>query len=137
MGHNYTGGCACGAVRYEKPGETVAELLCQCQHCRQRSGTGHSGYLVFADRAGFAVTGVVKTWDIAGDSGNLKHHAFCPNCGTPLFVSFAAAPAMIAIHPGSLDDPAAFAPQFVTYHARGQAWDNLDAGLQKFAAMPG
>ncbi|MES2432368.1 MAG: GFA family protein [Pseudomonadota bacterium] len=137
MGHIYTGGCACGAVRYEKSGETVAELLCQCQHCRQRSGAGHSAFLVFASREGLVLHGAVKTWDVAGDSGNIKHHAFCPNCGTPLFVSFAAAPDMIALHPGSLDDPSAFAPQFVTYNARGQAWDALGAGVQKFAMMPG
>lgn len=136
MSKTYKGGCACGAVRYEKTGSPVAELLCQCVHCRQRSGAGHSGYLVFADRDDLAMTGTVQSWSIAGDSGHEKHHAFCPTCGTPVFVSFAAAPQMIAFHPGSLDDPSLFAPQFVTYAARGQAWDALPAGVQTFAMMP-
>ena len=43
---------------------------------------------------------------------------------------------MVAIHPGSLDDPSLFAPQFVTYASRAQSWDSMDAALQKFATMP-
>ena len=133
---DYKGGCACGAVRYEMSGTPIAQLLCQCQHCRQRSGTGHSAYLVFAQRDDLALTGAVKSWSVAGDSGHEKHHAFCPHCGAPVFVTFAAAPQMVAIHPGSLDDPSPFAPQFVTYASRAQSWDSMDAALQKFATMP-
>ncbi len=136
MPKHYIGGCACGAIRYEKTGETVAELLCQCHHCQQRSGTGHSAYLVFAGRADLILNGEVKTWSIAGDSGNEKLHVFCPNCGTPVFVTFPAAPDLIAIHPGSLDDASQFTPQIVTYAVRAQPWDTLDHALQKFEKMP-
>ncbi|MDB5657766.1 MAG: aldehyde-activating protein [Cypionkella sp.] len=136
MTQTYTGGCACRSIRYEHSGATVAELLCQCQHCRQRSGTGHSAYLVFTNRAEMAMTGEVKIWSVAGDSGNEKHHAFCPTCGTPVFVTFPAAPNLIAIHPGSLDDPSPFAPQFVTYNMRGQVWDTLPPTLTTFEKMP-
>ena len=48
MANTYTGGCTCGAIRYEATGDPVAELHCQCQHCRSRSGTGHSSFVVFA-----------------------------------------------------------------------------------------
>ena len=61
---DYKGGCACGAVRYEMSGTPIAQLLCQCQHCRQRSGTGHSAYLVFAQRDDLALTGAVKSWSV-------------------------------------------------------------------------
>lgn len=136
MPGHYTGGCSCGAIRYEKPGETVAELHCQCQHCQKRSGTGHSSYLVFAGRADLILKGEVKTWSIKGDSGKEKYHAFCPNCGTPVFVTFPDAPELIAIHTGSLDDPSQFTPQIVTYAMRAQPWDTLDSELQKFEKMP-
>jgi hypothetical protein len=136
MTHRYTGGCACGAIRYEKPGDTVAELHCQCQHCQKRSGTGHSTFLVFPARSDFIVTGEVRTWNIAGDSGNEKVNAFCPVCGTPVFVTFVAMPEMLAIHAGSLDDPGQSNPGIVTYATRAQAWDAIDPGLQAFAKMP-
>ncbi len=136
MTKRYTGGCACGTIRYETDREPAIELHCQCRHCQQRSGTGHSSYLVFADRAGIAITGEAKTWRVAGDSGNEKIHAFCPTCGTPVYLTFAAGPDLIAIHATSLDDPGRFNPKLVTYAVRGHAWDRLDPSLQQFERMP-
>ena len=43
----YTGGCACGAIRYEARGDAIAEIHCQCRDCQKRSGTGHSSYRPF------------------------------------------------------------------------------------------
>lgn len=136
MTKRYTGGCACGEVRYEIGGEPAVSLHCQCLHCQKRSGTGHGSYLVFPSRDGMTVSGSAKTWRVAGDSGQEKDHAFCPNCGTPLYLTFVPNPNMIAIHAGSLDDASAFAPQLVTYTIRGHAWDALDPSLHKFERMP-
>ncbi|MCA0246287.1 MAG: hypothetical protein LCH93_06670 [Proteobacteria bacterium] len=43
-----TGGCACGAVRYEIPGEPLAMADRQCRDCQRKSGTGHGSYLTSA-----------------------------------------------------------------------------------------
>jgi hypothetical protein len=114
----------------------MVENHCQCRDCQKRSGTGHGSYLTFPEMAAVQITGVAKTWLIAGDSGNQKVHAFCANCGTPVYLTFAARPELIAIHAGSLDDPALFEPQMVTYAVRAQPWDAMDSSLQKFERMP-
>lgn len=137
MTEAYRGGCACGAIRYETTSEPIVELHCQCRECQKRSGTGHSSYLTFALRSEMAITGEAREWQVAGESGNMKVHAFCPNCGTPVFLTFAAMPELIAIHAGSLDDPGRFKPEFVTYGIRGQAWDAIDPALPRFDRMPG
>jgi hypothetical protein len=137
MTRRYTGGCACGAVRYETSGEPVAEVHCQCLDCQKRSGTGHSSYAAFGNRGAVTITGDAASWRVKGDSGNEKIHAFCPVCGTPLYVTFAANPDAIAIHAASLDDPSQFNPKVVTYAIRGNAWDTLDGSLKKFDRMPG
>lgn len=136
-GKTYPGGCACGAVRYVAIGEPVAELHCQCVHCRMRSGTGHSSYLVFAGAGTTTVTGEPTTWRVAGDSGAVKIHAFCPTCGTPTHLTFANNPEVTAIHAGSLDAPGDFHPSIVTYGSRGLAWDRPDASLTVFETGPG
>lgn len=132
----YAGGCACGAIRYETSSEPLVELHCQCRDCQRRSGTGHQSYLTFPRRADVTITGEPKSWRVAGDSGNEKIHAFCPTCGTPVYVTFAAAPEPIAIHPASLDDPSQFKPKMIVYGIRGQAWDTMDPSLAKFERMP-
>ncbi|MCD7060622.1 GFA family protein [Pelagibacterium xiamenense] len=137
MTNTYTGGCACGAIRYKTSGEPIFENHCQCRACQQRSGTGHSSYLTFAARAKVSITGEATIWKVAGDSGNMKAHAFCPTCGTPVFLTFDAMPDLIAIHATSLDDPGQFEPKAVTYNMRGHGWDALDRSLQIFEKMPG
>ena len=132
----YRGGCACSAIRYETEGEPIFQNHCQCLDCQKRSGTGHGSYLTFARRAEMAISGEAKAWRVAGDSGNDKLHAFCPTCGTPVYLTFVAMPELIAVHAGSLDDPDAFKPQVVTYAVRGHEWDTLDAALPKFEKMP-
>jgi hypothetical protein len=133
---SYSGGCACGAVRYRTAGEPVFQNHCQCRDCQRRSGTGHGSYLTFAGRADVAITGSAAVWTIRGDSGTEKSHAFCPICGTPVYLTFAAMPDLIAVHAASLDDPEQFCPQVVTYHARARRWDRLDPGLPTVAKMP-
>jgi hypothetical protein len=131
----YTGGCACGALRYEIAAEPMAGLHCQCIDCRRESGTGHGSHMAFP-RAAAAITGTATRWDNKADSGNVKTSAFCPTCGSPVYTTFAAMPEMIAVRAASLDEPERFAPQFVTYAVRGLAWDNLDPALTKFEKMP-
>jgi len=135
MTTKYSGGCACGAVRYETEATPIFQNHCQCRTCQRRSGTGHGSYLTFGNRAEVTLTGQARTWQIAGDSGNEKQHGFCPACGTPVFLTFKAMPDLFTIHAASLDDPALFRPQVSTYATAGLPWDTLDRALPKFERM--
>ena len=132
----YTGGCACGAVRYSTSQAPVFQNHCQCRDCQRRSGTGHGSWLTFAARADMTITGEATEWQVAGDSGNIKMHAFCPVCGTSVYLRFAAMPELISVPAGSLDAPERFAPQALTYQVRAQPWDAITPGLQTFERMP-
>lgn len=132
----YTGGCACGAIRYGTDRAPIFQNHCQCRDCQKRSGTGHSSFLTFPGRAAMTITGEATTWRVRGESGNEKVHAFCPVCGTPVYLTFAAMPDLIAVHAASLDEPGRFEPQALTYGSRGQAWDAMDPALRSFARMP-
>ncbi len=132
----FSGGCACGAIRYAATTEPVAQIHCQCRDCQMRSGTGHGSYLVFAGGGAVDITGTPTVWTIAGDSGKRKDHAFCSVCGTPVCLTFPATPGVTAIHASSLDDPEHFAPTLRTYASSGHAWDMHDPQLVTFERMP-
>jgi len=136
MNKPYFGGCACGAVRYEITAEPLVMVDCQCRHCQQRSGTGHGSYLTFPSREAVTIEGEARHWGVAADNGNVKTHGFCPNCGTPVYLTLSAAPELFIIHAASLDDPGRYSPQVVTYTISGHAWDHLDPALPKFERMP-
>ena len=135
MDKPYTGGCACGAIRYSIPGEPLFSNHCQCRDCQRESGSGHGSYATFA-RTGVTLTGEARHWDMVADSGNVKRRGFCPRCGVAVFMTFAAQPDVFTIRAGSLDEPARYKPQVVTFAARGHGWDCLDSDLTKFAGMP-
>jgi hypothetical protein len=136
MSEAYTGGCACGAIRYEISGEPAAMNDCQCRDCQRRSGTGHGSYLTFPTRERVKLAGAARHWQVTADNGNVKTHGFCPTCGSPVYLTFSAAPALFTVHAASLDDPGRYHPQAVTYRRRGHAWDRVDPGLQQFDEMP-
>jgi hypothetical protein len=135
MSESYTGGCACGAIRYEIPGEPVVSIDCQCRDCQRESGTGHGSHLTFL-REGVKLTGEGKHWDMVGDSGNVKTRSFCAECGTPVYMTFSAMPQFFSVRAASLDDPSRYKPQMVTYRVRSYTWDKVDPALQRFDKMP-
>jgi hypothetical protein len=136
MSEAYIGGCARGAIRYEILAEPLLMNHCQCRDCQGRSGTGHGSYPTFPSRTGVKLKGEARQWDIVADSGNVKSYAFCPACGSPVYLTFAAMPDLFTIHAASLDDPGRYKPQVVTYGVRGYTWDRLDPALPKFDKMP-
>ncbi|MEQ8481421.1 MAG: GFA family protein [Hoeflea sp.] len=137
MTKSYAGGCACGAVRYKIDSQPVFQNHCQCRDCQLRSGAGHGSYLTFAGRDEVSVTGEASTWRVTAESGNDKIHAFCPRCGTPVYLTFIAMPELFSVAAGSLDEPDRFKPQAVTYAGRGHDWDRMDPALPAFERMPG
>lgn len=135
MDKPYTGGCACGAIRYSIEGEPLFSNHCQCRDCQRESGSGHGSYATFA-RAGVTLTGNARHWDMVADSGKVKTRGFCTQCGVAVYMTFAAQPDVFTIRAASLDEPARYKPQAVTFAARGHEWDPLDARLMKFEGMP-
>src|SRR5262249_49669295 len=105
MSEAFTGGCACGAIRYHIADEPLVMNDCQCRDCQRKSGTGHGSYLTFRDRRRVTLTGNATQWDMVADSGNVKTRGFCPTCGSPVYLTFSAMPDLFTVHAASLDDP--------------------------------
>ena len=135
MTEPYTGGCACGAIRYDVSGTPIDESNCQCRQCQRQTGTGHGSYLTFVG-AEVKVEGEAHCWEAVGELGTLKHSRFCPTCGSPLFLTLPDMPDVFVVRAGSLDDPSRYRPQLVMWTAAGHAWDHIDPTLAKFDKMP-
>ena len=130
----YTGGCCCGAVRYELTAEPLRGFQCQCRDCQRDTGSGHASVLVFP-RAGLRITGPVAEISRTADAGADKLKGFCSACGSPLYNKPVTKPDMIGINVGCLDDPSGFKPEVVMFASGGHAWDHLDPALPRLPAM--
>ena len=106
MNEAFTGGCACGAIRYEIPGEPIFSNDCQCRDCQRKSGTGHGSYLTFPGKRSVKLEGEAKHWDMVGDSGMLRHAPLPDLRVTGVQTSGPGRPVHRAR--GSLDDPSRY-----------------------------
>jgi hypothetical protein len=135
MSQPFTGGCACGAVRYEIAADPIAMNDCQCRDCQRESGTGHASHLIFP--SGHAkVQGEATHWNAVGEQGTVKTRAFCPTCGSPVYMTFPAMPDFFVVRAASLDEPSRYNPQLVSWTASAQPWDHVDLNLPAFDKMP-
>ena len=72
-----TGGCLCGAVRYEARGRPKFALSCHCRDCQYVSGGGPAHVLLFAAEAVTVTKGQPRTYRSKSESGNDIGRSFC------------------------------------------------------------
>jgi hypothetical protein len=99
-----TGGCQCGAVRFQIAGDLGRASLCHCRMCQKAFGSA------------FAPLVSVRIEDLLWTHGHRKRfqssdtvwRGFCADCGTPLTFEWSKSVIDLAI--GAFDDPAAVIP---------------------------
>lgn len=100
-----TGGCQCGAVRYEIRGEPLDLYVCHCTECRRQAASAF-GISVRVRGADLVVTqGEARVWTRAARRQGTLACAFCPTCGSRLWHGDPAGGGAISIKGGSLDTP--------------------------------
>ena len=131
-----TGGCACGAVRYESDAAPVAMVHCHCRDCQRSSGGAASSFAVVPADTYRVVQGAPRSYASASALGGETHRAFCADCGSPTHIRPDAAPQIVAIRVGSLDDPSIFVAQADVWTCDAQPWMNMDPAIPKFLTYP-
>jgi len=135
MATKATGGCACGAIRYECAGEPILAGSCYCRDCQRSSGT-HSASGMYVPASAVTITGEPRYYAVTGESGKKISRGFCATCGSPLFFKADAFPKAIGIRPASLDDPSIFKPGVSVYTSSAPAWATFSERVPKFPKMP-
>jgi len=129
----FSGGCACGAIRYSCSEAPVRMLNCHCRDCQKAGGSAYSATLIVAAHAIHLTAGAPRQFETIAESGNTAVRRFCGNCGTPLFASSSGRPAFTAIRAATLDDPAAYEPEADVWVGSAQPWDCMDSAIPKFS----
>lgn len=132
MNEHHAGSCLCGAVRYEVEGVFEHFFLCHCSHCRKDTGSAHAANLFAA--------GATLRWLAGQDKvstfrlpGTRHARSFCAICGSALPL---AAPGMLVVPAGSLDDAPGMRPQAHLFTASRADWDDALETLPGFERFP-
>ena len=132
----FSGGCACGAIRYQSTAEPILMLNCHCRDCQRSSGGPYCSFVVVPTDSFKLLQGSPRFYGTPSEAGGKTHRGFCADCGTPVFGKPDAAPQFVAIRTASLDDPSGFNLQMEVWTCDAQPWDQINPTLPKFEKYP-
>ena len=97
------GSCHCGNIKYEAEVDPNTVGICHCTDCQAMTGSAYR-VTVRAAASDFKLRGGPPTVYIkTADSGAKRAHAFCPNCGSPIYSAAPHDPPTYSLRVGALD----------------------------------
>ena len=100
------GHCHCGAIAYEAEVNPETVGICHCTDCQRLTGSAFRVNVQAAADTFVLRRGVPKIYVKTADSGSKRAHAFCPDCGGPVFARALANPTTYSLRIGALDKAA-------------------------------
>ena len=125
-----TGGCMCGAVRYETAGEALNVINCHCRSCRKHTGAPGATLAVYkASQVEFSGEDR-KIYDSSPGVGR----GFCARCGTPLSweTGLGALGRVTALHISGFDTPDALKPRAHSFYTEKISWFDFADQLPRY-----
>ncbi|MBV7518113.1 GFA family protein [Ensifer sp. ENS12] len=121
----FTGGCLCGAIRFEAKGAPRKPHTCSCMTCQRHSGALTLAWVEF-DKDVIAWTGPGGTPSVYRSS-DYSSRAFCPACGSSIG-AIDDAP-VVALLLGILDktNSADLIPAVHSYRSARPKWWHVEA----------
>jgi hypothetical protein len=118
-----TGSCHCGAIAYEGEVDPQAMGMCHCLDCQRLSGSAFR-VTVPASAATFRLLrGEPRYYVKTGESGAKRRHAFCGDCGGPVYAAAVENPPSYSLRVGALDQRAELgAPRRQIWTKRRLPW---------------
>jgi hypothetical protein len=81
------GGCHCGKIAYEAEIDPEMVSICHCTDCQVLSGTAFRTTVRARAEAFRMLKGEPRIYIKTAESGTRRAHAFCGDCGTPVYAT--------------------------------------------------
>jgi hypothetical protein len=128
-----TGGCYCGAVRYEFQGEIRLYANCHCRDCRRVHGAAFSTVTSVSTDSFRITAGEDELREFASETGS---RFFCGRCGGRLFNRGRARPALTNLSLATLDREPAEPPAIHINVASKAPWYEILDDRPQFPEFP-
>lgn len=104
------GHCHCGAIAFEAEVKPGAGMVCHCADCQRLTGSAFRANIQSVPGSFHLLRGEPKVYIKTADSGARRAHAFCPDCGTPIYATAAENPTRYSLRIGTLTQRDALGP---------------------------
>jgi hypothetical protein len=133
--NSFTGGCLCGALRYEANAAPAFMGYCCCDDCQKASGSGFIPFVGFAGGV-LKVIGAHMLYQMHHKDGRTSERFSCAKCASLVFGGEPGNPNGNTIYAGTLDDTSLFKPATAIMTKFKPDWVILPEGLKVFEGMP-
>jgi hypothetical protein len=124
----HTGGCLCGAVRFEVAAEPTASGYCHCRICQRSTGAPLLAWISFPLDAMRYTSGQPKRY-LSSAQGTRE---FCAECGTQIAFRQIDGGTTAEINTGAMDDPDAYPPREHIWCESALTWLNIQDDLPRY-----
>jgi hypothetical protein len=131
-GATFEGGCACGAVRYRLESRPMFVHCCHCRDCQRQNGSGFVVNALIETDHITLLAGAPEPVAVPTGSGRPHDVHRCVNCQTALWSDYGRRPALRFVRVGTLDEPAALAPDVHIFTRSKLPWVGLPADTPAF-----
>ena len=131
MDGSRTGGCLCGAVRWQLNEKALGAGCCHCKRCQRRTGTAFSLTVLTAPGSFELLEGEEALKSYSAGDGWTKH--FCGTCGSQVMTTNPDDEGALALRMGGFDDDPGVEVFFHQYTNYAPAWAPVaDDGLPRY-----
>lgn len=123
-----SGGCQCGALRYELSAPPLAIYNCHCTNCQKITGSAFTVAASVPEAALAFTKGNPAKIEWKADSGNTRFGLFCGACGSRIANGQAPSIGVLSLRAGTLDDTSWVEPV-------GDIWTKSAQGWIRFGAI--
>ncbi len=128
----FTGGCLCGAIRYEVTSDPIRTAHCHCDDCRRATGSSFATNVFVKEDDLVVLQGELKSYQHPTDSGATMTKEFCGDCGAQLFGYSSGSVGAKGVKVGSIDDASFVRPEIEVYVSRALPFTRLSDETEKF-----
>jgi hypothetical protein len=131
-----SGACHCGRIAFEAEVEPGSVAVCHCTDCQKLTGSAFRANIPAPAATFRLLRGEPRIYVKTADSGARRAHAFCADCGTPIYATAAQGErTSYSLRIGTLDERRALgAPARQIWRASGLSWST---DLRDVAARDG
>lgn len=117
-----TGGCACGALRYQLSAPPLMIYNCHCANCQKITGSAFTVSATVPESALIFTKGEPRRTSWKADSGNERFGLFCGDCGSRIANGQTPSIGMLSLRAGTFDDTSWVEPVGDIWMRSAQKW---------------
>lgn len=131
-----TGGCQCGALRYQVSAAPLMVYNCHCTNCQRIGGGAFSTPAAVLEASFSFVDGEPQTFEWTSDAGTMRFGWLCRNCGTRIAHGQRPTNGILSVRSGTFDDRSWVTPVGDIWMRSKQAWVTLTGDRLAFEQQP-